>query len=116
MKTTSKLGSNTGAGTAKSLSVPQPIFEWAFDYGTIRVYHLVKNVITITFDHNIKDEVYAEVELQGTPRFDAVRLVLQAVYNYHTQIPEGNPFIQLIEEPEAMEQLAKLFQKIWSGE
>jgi len=110
--------SDSGAGTAKSLSVPQPtpIFEWALDYGTIRVFHLLKGVVTITFDHNFENQVYAEVELQGTPHFDAVRLVYQAVYNYHTQIPEVNPFIQLIEEPQAMEELAKILEKIWSGE
>jgi len=99
-----------------SVPRPDPIFEWSFDYGTIRVYHLVKNVVIITFDHNLRDEVYAEVGLQGIPHFDAVSLVYQAVFNYHTQIPEGNPFIQLLEEPEAMEQLAGLLQKIWSGE
>jgi hypothetical protein len=97
-------------------SVPRPIFEWSLDYGTIRVFHLGKNIVTITFDHNLRDETYGQVELQGTPHFDAISLVYQAVYNYHTQIPEGNPFIQLLEEPEAMEQLAQLFQKIWSGE
>ncbi len=92
-----------------------PLFEWSLDYGTIRVFHSGKKV-TITFDHNLRPEVYGEIELQGTPRFDAISLVLQAVYNYHTQIPQVNPFIQLMEEPEAMEQLAQLFQKIWSGE
>jgi len=100
----------------KVLSIPQKIFEWSLDYGTIRVYHITKYIIAITFDHNLRDEVYAKVELQGTPHFDAIRLVYEAVFNYHTLIPEGNPFIQLIEEAEKMEQLAQLFQKIWSGE
>jgi len=100
----------------KVLNVPKLIFEWSLDYGTIRVFHLSKYLVAITFDHNIQDEVYATVELQGTPHFDAIRLVYEAVYQYHTLIPEGNPFIQLLEEPEKMEQLSELFQKIWSGE
>jgi len=100
----------------KVLSIPKLLFEWTLDYGTIRVYHITKYIVAITFDHNIRDEVYGQIELQGTPHFDAISLVYQAVYNYHTQIPEGNPFIQLLEEPELMEQLANIFQKIWSGE
>ena len=95
---------------------PSPIFEWEVGNGAIRVYHLVKGIVTIAFDNGALNQVYGTRELQGTPHFDAVSLVFHAVYNYHTLIPEVNPFVQMLEEPDAMEKLAELLQRIWSGE
>jgi len=118
MGTTSKLGSNTGAGTAKSLSVPQasPVFEWEVNGGTILVYHLLKNVATIVFDDGVRGQVYGTRELQGNPELDAISLVFNASNHYHTTSPQEDPFIQLLENQKAMKRLSKVLRKIWRGE
>jgi len=111
--------SNTSAGTAKSLSIPQPspVFEWEVNNGgTIRVYHLLKNVATIVFDDGVRSQVYGTRELQGNPELDAISLVFDAANHYHTTSPREDPFIQLLEEPKAMKKLAKILQKVWGGE
>jgi hypothetical protein len=110
--------SDSGGASGSALSAPQPtpIFEWALDYGTIRVFQIEKGVVAIAFDHNYRDEIYAEVELHGYPHYDAVSLVYEAATNYDTQFLVLNPFVQLLEEPEAMQQLSKLLQKIRSDE
>jgi hypothetical protein len=110
---------DTGAGTAKSLSIPrsEPVFRWkAGNDGTIRVYHLLKNVATITFYDGTQDKVCGTRELQGNPELDAISLVFNAEVHYHTTSPRKSPFTRLLEDKKAMKRLSRVLQKVWSGE
>jgi len=105
------LGGNTGWAT-KSVPQPQPVFQWEVgNGGIIRVYHLLKGVLTIAYNN----QAYGTRELVGDPDLDATSLVCNAVVHYPALL-QLNPFVQLMEEPKAMQQLSNILQKIWSGE
>ena len=132
MGTTSKLGSDSGAGTAKSLSVPQiePVFSYPTEGGNVLVYVVKAGFATftfITFDDYYSEYAYAIETLVPKPALVTKPVVspVKVVYDMLEQAERefydpfiSNPFSKLLKEDhEARTKLIVTLRKLLeSGE
>jgi hypothetical protein len=116
MKTQTNLGRSDIGGASIIVPQPKPVFRFRVKgKGMIRVYYLLKNTATITFDDGAQVRIYGTQELKGDPDLDATELVADAIIHY-PEVMQNNPFSQLLENRKAMGRLAKIMKNIWSGE
>jgi len=125
MGTTSKLGSDSGAGTAKSLSVPQiePVFSYPTEGGNVLVYVVKAGFATftfITFDDYYSEYAYAIETLVPRPALvtkpvvSPVKVVYDMLESAEKEFSDPfikNPFSQLLHDNEARSKLIRIFRK-----
>ena len=114
-------GSDTGAGTAQSLSIPQvsPVFSYSLkEGGDVYVYVFdtgVAKVAVITLDDTASEVAYACHTILSSNVAHA--LVWDAVENFQeNEEDEPNPFRELAENKEVMKRLNDLLASIFYGE
>jgi len=119
-------GSDSGAGAAKSLSVPQidPIFSYPTEGGNVFVY-LAKagfaTYIFVTFDDGYSEYAYAIETLVARPALVTKPFVnvAKTIWNLLEQAEKefynpfiSNPFTQLLHDNEARTELIVCVQKL----
>jgi len=115
-----KPNSDIGAGTAKSLSVPQiePVFSFRVEEGDIYVY-LVKSDVgkfaIITFDNTSDEYAFAIQTLTSNSEYEAQELVRNAEREFNN-FSQDNPFSELYDNKEAMAKLAVILAEFYQGE
>jgi len=113
------INTDSGAGTAKSLSVPR--LDPAFSYhvsggGNIYVY-LIRTqgakVALMTYGDVESEYVYSTLTLISNTGYEADALISSAIRHWEVQ---NNPFIELANDSQAMRRLSKLVSQFYESD
>ena len=112
-------GSDSGAGTAKSLSIPRldPIFSYGVKGGNIYIYVFqsgVSKMAIATFDDKNTEFAYATQTLTTGSKYEVEILLMNAEERFNDK--ENNPFRTLLWDIQALSKLYRVVRSVVKGE
>ena len=111
--------SDIGAGTAKSLSIPQldPVFSYHVSGRSRICVYLIRTqgakVALMTYGVAEGEYVYSTLTLISNTGYEVDALLSSAIRHWEVQ---NNPFIELANDTEAMGRLSQILSQFYEGE